>query len=81
MVMPKSSKDLNGMMCLDLYLMSLSNEEYEKIKYRIGPPKENKFPLECWDIISQSHLTITTNTNEQKDDKGRKDSAGGNQDL
>jgi hypothetical protein len=43
------------MMCLDIYLSSLSKKEYEKkIKRRIQPLKHKPYPLMCCDIFSQN---------------------------
>lgn len=40
--------NLEDMMCLDIYLSSLTNEEYEKIKHKIGTRKSKLMPLLSW---------------------------------
>ncbi|WNH12787.1 PAS domain-containing protein [Thalassobellus suaedae] len=45
--------NLADMMCLDIYLSSLTNEEYEKIKHKIGTPKSKPMPLLSWDIYME----------------------------
>lgn len=56
--------NLNHMMCLDIYLNSLSEEEYEKAKHNIKPLKNSSHPLICWDIASLGFDKLT-NTQKQ----------------
>lgn len=46
--MSEDNGDLNSMMCLDIYLTSLSDEEYSKITYKIK--SKRVFPVTSWDI-------------------------------
>ncbi|AHW59507.1 PAS domain S-box-containing protein [Draconibacterium orientale] len=43
-------KNLGDMMCLDIYLSSLSKAELEKVKKDIKPPKRLAPPLMCWEF-------------------------------
>lgn len=43
-------RSLNNMMCLDIYLASLSKEEYERIRHRVSPARRTSHPLLSWDI-------------------------------
>ena len=43
------------MKCLEFYLSSLSDNEYDKIKDQIKPSKSKSFPLVSWDIFSDSY--------------------------
>ncbi|MFN4762361.1 PAS domain-containing protein [Gillisia sp. Q332] len=61
--MSKFKDNLSNMACLDLYLSSLSNEEYRTIKHKIHP-NEQVSPLLSMDIFSSSHF--------QSLEKGRK---------
>lgn len=47
--------NLANMMCLDIYLSSLSNKEYQMIKHKIGISKSKPLPLLSWDIFMDSH--------------------------
>jgi len=42
--------NLNTMMCLDIYLSSLNDEEYDKVKHAVKPVKT--LPLISWDIAA-----------------------------
>src|SRR5690554_3623813 len=48
------SKNLFNMMCLDIYLLGLSSNEYQKIKDQIVPPSVNP-PLLSWDFFYPSY--------------------------
>lgn len=61
--MSKFKDNLSNMACLDLYLSSLSTEDYKKIKHKIQPI-EQVGPLLSMDIFSGSHF--------QSLEKGRK---------
>ena len=56
----KCIKTFNNMMCLDIYLSSLTDEEYEKIKYGIKSCNTKILPLISWDIFSDSISMVTT---------------------
>lgn len=45
--------DLAKMTCLDVYLSSLSTEEYNKIKSKIGLNTIQLMPLKSWDVYSE----------------------------
>ncbi|MDC8004996.1 PAS domain-containing protein [Aureisphaera galaxeae] len=47
--------DLSEMACLDVYLSTLSKEEQEEVKDKIGPSKAMVMPLMSWDIFSEHH--------------------------
>lgn len=40
-------------MCLDIYLSSLSDEEYDSIKHKIGTSKSKPMPLLSWDVFME----------------------------
>lgn len=54
--MSNHEKDITNMMCLDIFLSSLSNDEYSQIKHKLKPPKHSFAPLLSWDIISQERF-------------------------
>ncbi|MBA6153121.1 PAS domain-containing protein [Gelidibacter maritimus] len=45
--------NLNGMMCLDVYLSALSKEEFEKVEPHIQNPKVKSMPLLSWDLYME----------------------------
>lgn len=47
--------DLSKMMCLDLYLSSLSKTEYRNIEQHIKPTENVLMPLLSWDISGQGY--------------------------
>lgn len=47
--------DLSKMMCLDLYLSSLSKTEYKKIEPHLKPTENSTMPLMSWDISGQAY--------------------------
>ncbi|EGV42894.2 PAS domain-containing protein [Bizionia argentinensis JUB59] len=49
------------MMCLDIYLSSLSDKEYKIIKPEIKPSKAKPMPLLSWDIFSQHYFNTLKN--------------------
>lgn len=53
--MSKFKDNLSNMACLDIYLSSLSKEEYEKIKHKIEPV-EQVSPLLSMDIFADAHF-------------------------
>lgn len=61
--------NLSEMMCLDIYLSSLSDEEYDKIKPEIKPSKANLIPLLSWDIFSQQYFKTLENLKIESDVK------------
>lgn len=48
--------NLSEMMSLDIYLSSLSEEEYNNIRHQIKPSKAKAMPLMSWDIFSQNYF-------------------------
>lgn len=50
--------DLNTMMCLDIYLSSLNNEEYDNVIHKIKPRK--LLPLVSWDISVPHYSDINS---------------------
>ncbi|UJH91404.1 PAS domain-containing protein [Antarcticibacterium sp. 1MA-6-2] len=48
--------ELSKMMCLDLYLSSLSKKEYKNIEPHLEKTEELNMPLVSWDIFAQSYL-------------------------
>lgn len=52
----KMKNNLSKMMCLDIYLSSLSSKEYDKIKDQIETSKAKFMPLLSWDIFSQHYF-------------------------
>lgn len=47
--------ELAEMNSLDIYLSSLTNEEYEKTKHKIGTRKSKPMPLLSWDIFMDGY--------------------------
>ncbi|MBF8149399.1 PAS domain-containing protein [Winogradskyella sp. F6397] len=47
--------DLAAMNSLDIYLSNLTNEEYDKIKHKIGTRKSKSMPLLSWDIYRDGY--------------------------
>ncbi|PID71248.1 MAG: diguanylate cyclase, partial [Flavobacteriales bacterium] len=47
--------NLADMMSLDIYLFNLTNQEYKKIKHKIGAPKSKPMPLLSWDIFMNGY--------------------------
>lgn len=60
------NNNLNNMMCLDIFLMSLDNREYEKIKHKIDPLIHKPHPLNSWDISGNFIGTPLQKGGEQK---------------
>ena len=52
------SRNLSEMMCLDIYLSSLSNKEYDNIKRHIKPNKNVIMPLLSWDVYSDYNYMV-----------------------
>ena len=50
--------DVQNMMALDVYLSSLSDEEYAKIKDSLRAAPVAAVPLQSWDVTSQSYAGI-----------------------
>ena len=55
------------MMSLDIYLSTLTNKEYYKIKHQIIPSNPKKTPLLSWDIYSQHHFKTLKNLKKERD--------------
>jgi len=47
--------NLAKMYALDIYLSNLTNEEYDKIKHKIGNQKSKQMPLLSWDIYMDGY--------------------------
>lgn len=58
---------MHDMMCLDIYLSSLSADEYKKIKHHIKPRECTPTPLLSWDIYSNFYSRINAQL-EQKNE-------------
>lgn len=59
------NKDINTMMCLDIYLSSLNNEEYDTIRHTIKSVRT--LPLISWDIsAARLHKTANEIQNPEK---------------
>lgn len=64
--------DLNfrNMMCLDIYLNSLTFDEYKSIQPKLKKPTIVRHPLMCWDVyISKKFLDEKKVVNRQRDIK------------
>ncbi|WP_296316945.1 PAS domain-containing protein [Winogradskyella sp. UBA3174] len=48
--------NLSKMAALDLYLSSLSEKEYDKIKHQLNTPEASTMPLMSWDLFSENHF-------------------------
>lgn len=48
-------KNLTNMIGLDLYLSSLSNEDYSKIEHMLISENNHITPLLSWDVFSENH--------------------------
>lgn len=59
--------DLSKMMCLDLYLSSLSPSQYKKIEPYINPEKNNCMPLVSWDNHGLAHHRRIQKTRKRND--------------
>ncbi len=46
---------LSNMLCLDIYLSSLTNDEYKKIEHKILPSNPKSVPLLSWDIYAEDY--------------------------
>lgn len=53
------------MMSLDIYLSSLSNEEYRKVKKQIPESSIKTMPLQSWDIYSQHFRRLLSGQRRQ----------------
>ncbi|WP_020213444.1 PAS domain-containing protein [Flavobacterium rivuli] len=65
--MGDDNKDINSMMCLDIYLSSLSDAEYSKIAQKIK--SKRVFPVTSWDISAnflQKNNPVTTQENDRQ---------------
>ena len=63
----KPARDLNNMMCLDVFLMMASKEEQEEISRHLSPPTHQMHPLLSWDIVSMEEARQNDNTRRQLD--------------
>jgi PAS domain S-box-containing protein len=61
--------NLSEMMCLDIYLSSLTAEEYDKISIQIKPSKTKVMPLLSWDIFNQYYFQTIEKLKIKKDIK------------
>jgi PAS domain S-box-containing protein len=61
--------NLSDMMCLDIYLSSLSDKEYDRIKHQIKSEKAIVMPLLSWDIFSQNYFKTLYNLKIENDIK------------
>ncbi len=61
--------NLSNMICLDIYLSSLSDKEYDKIKHQIKPSTAKFMPLLSWDIFSQHYFKTLENLKIDNDIK------------
>lgn len=62
--------NLANMMCLDVYLSSLSKEEYKNIRHRIKPIKtESKSPLLSWDVFMEGYHNNMLKVKKEQDFK------------
>lgn len=59
--------NLSNMMFLDIYLSSLSDDEYNNIKHDIEPSKAKLMPLLSWDNFSMQHFKILENLKADSD--------------
>jgi len=57
-------ENLSNMAGLDIYLASLSKEEYEKIRHRIKTSKYQPHPIMSWDISGQFQNNADNNNKE-----------------
>lgn len=48
--------NMQQMMCLDIVLSSMTDDEYEKIKHFISPSQIKAMPLASWDIFSTHYF-------------------------
>ena len=55
------------MICLDLYLSSLSKTEYERIKKHLKPTDNSLMPLLSWDISGQAYQRRIQEGQKKKD--------------
>lgn len=46
---------LDDMMCLDIYLSHISEDEYETVKPKIESQKSKAMPLLSWDVFMDAH--------------------------
>lgn len=61
------SRNLTEMMCLDIYLSSLSDKEYNKIKHQIEPSKSLMMPLLSWNFFSSHHFKTLERLKAERD--------------
>lgn len=59
--------DLSKMMCLDLFLSSLSKTEYQKIEQHLKPTENSLMPLLSWDIFGQAYQRRIYETQKKND--------------
>lgn len=61
------NRNLSEMLCLDIYLSSLSEDKYDTIKQQIKPSESKIMPLLSWDIFSLHHFKMTENLKAARD--------------
>jgi PAS domain S-box-containing protein len=59
--------DLSDMMCLDIYLSSLSDKEYSQTIQEIKPSNAKSMPIISWDIFSQHNSKTLENIKTNSD--------------
>jgi PAS domain S-box-containing protein len=55
------------MMCLDIYLSSLSDKEHDKIKHQIKSSKAKTSPLSSWDIYRPNYFKTLDKERKKRD--------------
>jgi PAS domain S-box-containing protein len=59
--------NLTNMMSLDIYLSSLSADDYKKVKHSLQPLKQRISPLMAWDMMLMQNQRYSHNFRKQKD--------------
>ncbi len=65
--MSKYQDNLRHMMCLDIYLESLNDYEYQKIKQRIIQPELKPHSLMSWGIFNDHSSQLIQKANKEKE--------------
>ncbi len=61
--------NLSEMMCLDIYLSSLPDEEHDNIKLQVTPTANKSMPLLSWDIFKQHYFQTSDKLKIERDIK------------
>ncbi|MGI9530470.1 PAS domain-containing protein [Lutimonas sp.] len=61
--------DITKMMCLDVYLSSLNQQEYDKIKHLLKPSVTEKSPLMSWDVFGSYYQNTSDKLKREADIK------------